>query len=338
MPFILPTTLKLLAILTPDERQQFLPEPLWSELNALYPAAILCDPETLDPAQFARVLKEINPQVVLAAWKAPALPVDLPPGLAYFCYLCGSVKRCVSREHLSAGLVVTNWGSSISRTVAEWALFHAIGGLRGLPHWFRSMHVDGGWKCNDVPTGSLFGRRVGLHGFGAVARALVALLRPFDVKIEVWAPDVDAQVESAWEIKRAPSLEALFSTSEVLFEVAPLNSATEGVVTESLLRLIPPGGLFVNVGRGKVVDEEALIRVAREGQIRVGLDVFSVEPLPPDSPLRSMPNVTLSPHIAGPTLDRRRDAGAHVLRNLRAFRESRDLEGLVTPSVYDLST
>jgi phosphoglycerate dehydrogenase-like enzyme len=109
-------------------------------------------------------------------------------------------------------------------------------------------------------------------------------------------------------------------------------------VTERHLRLIRPGGVFVNVARGAVVDEAALARVAAEGRIQVGVDVFTEEPLPAASPLRGLRNVSLTPHLAGPTTDRRCDAGAFALANLRAYATGRHLQAVVTPEVYDRST
>jgi phosphoglycerate dehydrogenase-like enzyme len=87
-----------------------------------------------------------------------------------------------------------------------------------------------------------------------------------------------------------------------------------------------------------VVDEADLLRVAREGRLQIALDVFEHEPLPADSPLRGLPNVTLLPHLAGPTRDRRRDAGALALKNLRAYLRGEPLEAVVTLEVYDRST
>ena len=87
-----------------------------------------------------------------------------------------------------------------------------------------------------------------------------------------------------------------------------------------------------------MVDESALIRVAREGQLLCGLDVFAHEPLATDHALRGLPNVFLTPHLAGPTSDRYPDATAHALRNLRAFTQGLPLEALVTPEVYDRSS
>jgi phosphoglycerate dehydrogenase-like enzyme len=87
-----------------------------------------------------------------------------------------------------------------------------------------------------------------------------------------------------------------------------------------------------------LVDEQALIRIAREGRLQIALDVFEQEPLAPDSPLRGLPNVTLLPHLGGPTRDRRRDSGALALKNLRAFLKGEPLEAVMSLDVYDRST
>ena len=274
----------------------------------------------------------------MACWKTPPLPATLPPRLRYVCYLCGSVRRLVSRAQLERGLLVTNWGGSISRIVAEWALFHILSCLRRATHWTLAMHNEGGWKNGGTETASLFGRRIGLHGFGQIARELVQLLRPFNVTITSFAPDLTPQIEAMHGISRAPSLEALFAENDIVVELAPLNPDTEGVVQEKHLRLIRPGGVFVNVGRGAVVNEAALLRVAQEGIIMIGLDVYGVEPLPVDSPFRGLRNVTLTPHIAGPTTDRRRDAGGFAVENLAAYATGRPLQAVITPAGYDTST
>jgi Phosphoglycerate dehydrogenase and related dehydrogenases len=328
----------LLAALSPIELRDFLPEPLLGELRSLTRDFQRFDPTAHSPEEFYRTLADANPEVLVAAWKTPLLPARLPPNLRYVCYLCGSVKKLVTREHLERGLLVTNWGGSISRIVAEWALFHTLCGLRRASYWSLAMHLRGAWKDTDTTTASLFGRRVGLHGFGMVAREFVKLLAPFGCTISVHAPDVDDAVAAHWGIRAEPSLETLFSDNDIIVELAPLIPETEGIVTESLLRRIRPGGVFVNLGRGAVVDEAALIAVAREGQVCFGLDVYETEPLPADHPLRGLPNVMLTPHIGGPTTDRRRDAGAFAVKNLRAYAAGEPLEALVTPEVFAVTS
>lgn len=334
----MPRPTSLLAILSPQEIAEFLPEPLWGRVGGLAGRFAQVDPSDLTVAEFHRQLAAANPEVLLTCWKTPPLPYQLPPNLRYVCYLAGSVKKLITREHLAAGLLVSNWGGSISRIVAEWALFHILSSLRRATHWTLIMHREGGWKSGDIETASLFGRRVGLHGFGLVSRELIKLLVPFGCPVAVFAPDVDAAAEARYGIRRAASLDDLFSSNDVIVELAPLIPATTGSVTERHLRLIPPGGVFVNVGRGAVVDEAGLVRVAQEGRIGMGLDVFTVEPLPIDSGLRGLANVTLTPHLAGPTTDRRRDAGEFALENLLAYAEGRPLQATITTRVYDTST
>jgi phosphoglycerate dehydrogenase-like enzyme len=294
----------------------------------------------MSAGDFNRELAAFNPDVVLGCWKTPALPENPPPSLRYVCYISGSVKRLVSRTHLERQLLVTNWGGSISRTVAEAALFHILACLRNASHWAVAMHEPGRavWKNGLTDARSLFCRTVGIHGFGPVARELVGLLKPWSCPITAHAPDLTAELAHAYGVERAASLEALFTANEILVELAPLIPATRHSITESLLRRIRPGGVFVNVGRGGVVDESALLRIAQEGRISVGLDVYEIEPLPGDSGFRALPAVSLTPHIAGPTIDRYPDAGAFAVRNLRAYAEDRPLEAVITPGIYDQSS
>ncbi len=332
------STPSLLAVLTPFEAEHFFPEPLLNELRTLAPDFRQLDPTGMGAAAFAEILAATNPEVLLASWKTPLLPATLPPRLRYVCYLAGSIKTLVAREHLERGLLLTNWGGSISRVVAECALLHTLTCLRRATHWTFAMHQQGAWKNGRTEAASLFERRVGIHGFGPVAREFVRLIRPFNCTVTVFAPDVDSAYEREYGIKRAASLEALFADNDVLVELAPLIPATTGLIDEKLLRLLPPGAAFVNVGRGAVVNEAALITLAREGKIQFGLDVFAQEPLAPDHPLRGLPNVFLTPHFAGPTIDRYPDATAQALRNLRAFAQGLPLEAIITPEVYDRST
>jgi phosphoglycerate dehydrogenase-like enzyme len=325
----------LLAVLTPEEARDFLPEPLMSEVRAFASEFRVFDPTGKSADDFHRELAAANPEILLGCWKTPALPAQLPPRLRYVCYLCGSVKKLVAREHLERGLIVTNWGGSISRIVAEWALFHILSSLRRATHWALAMHREGAWKDSETETASLFGRRVGIHGFGMVARELLRLLAPFDTTVSVFAPDLTPALEEKWNVRAAPSLEALFSENDIVVELAPLTPATVGLITERHLRLIRPGGVFVNIGRGAVVDEAALVRVAREGKILFGLDVFLNEPLLKDHPLRGLPNVSLTPHLGGPTTDRRRDAGSFSVKNLRAYISSEPMQAVVSAEIYD---
>jgi phosphoglycerate dehydrogenase-like enzyme len=326
---------KLAIVITPQEAADFLPGSALAQMRALARESRVLDAGVFSREAYYAELAAFDPDALVTCWSTPPVPAATGR-LRYVCHITGGVRTLVTRAQLERGLILTNWGASISRTVAECALLLILATLRRAGAWIPAMHRDGVWRDNDRPEGvSLFGQRVGLHGFGQVARELIRLLAPFGAEVGVCAPETDPALYAAHGVRRVPTLEELFSSSDVIVEVAPLNPATAGIVTERLLRLMPPGAAFVNVGRGKVVDEDALLRVAREGRIQVGLDVFATEPLPADSGFRGLPNAVLLPHIAGPTLERRRDAGTHALENLRAYAEGRPLKAVITPEVYD---
>jgi len=335
---------RVLAALTQEERADFFPEPLDAELERVCPfLSWVSLPPRMEDQAWKALLDRQAPEILVSAWGAPGLPASISTGgeggLKYFCYLCGSVKKAVARSLIEKGLLVSNWGAVISDTVAECTLLLILSCLRRSTHWALEMHRNGGWKKGrHEDTRSLFERRVGLHGLGAISRALVSLLKPFSVSISAYSPSVPDDIFATLGVERAASLEELFSMSDVLVELAAATPKNHGVVTEDLLRSLPDGAVFVNTGRGVVVEEDALIRVAAEGRLLVGLDVYEKEPLPVDSPLRGMLNVTLIPHLGGPTRDRRQDCGKLAIQNINRYLIGEEPENLVTPEVFDRAT
>jgi phosphoglycerate dehydrogenase-like enzyme len=324
------------------EIADFLPGPMWGELEKLVPGYQRIPLPLAGSKDWEQLWRGSPADILISAWQTPSLnstlqPVDLKP-LRYVCHLAGTIRKLVPRELIEQGLVVTNWGGSISATVAECTLMLTLMALRRASHWAVAMHRDGAWKNGTTVTQSLLGRRVGIHGFGSISQCLVPMLRPFTSQIQAFSPSMPDEVFSSLGVKRLESREELLAQSDVVVELAAATLENYHIVTEKHLRMIPEGGVFVNVGRGCVVDEDALLRVAREGRLQIALDVFEQEPLPTDSPLRGLPNVTLLPHLGGPTRDRRRDAGAFALKNLRAFLRGEPLDAVVTLEVYDRSS
>lgn len=330
---------RVLAALAKPEVNDFLPEPLLGELRGLAREFVVVDTQEVKGPAWEKALAGFDPDLLVACWRTDPLPAVLPPSLRYVCYLGGSVRRLVSRRHLEQGLVVTNWGDAVSRTVAEGALMLVLMCLRRAGEWNTRLHRDRAWVNGTLAdTQSLFGRSVGLHGFGNVARHLVELLRPFRVPVCAYDPYVADATFARLRVTRVDTLGELFAGREVVVELAGLSEETRGSVGRELLEAMPAGATFVNVGRGAIVDEAALHAVALSGRLTFGLDVFHREPLPVDSPLRGLPNVVLLPHIAGPTPDRRVDAGAVALANLRRYVAGEPLESVITPESFDRTT
>lgn len=331
-----------IVALSDAEVADFFPGSMWNELEALLPGYRRVRLPLANPAEWLQLWKESPAQILVSAWQTPPLNGPLHPDhlqkLRYVCYLAGSVRKLVPRDLVGRGVLVTNWGNSIAATVAECTLMLILMALRRASHWAIAMHCEGAWKSSLPVTQSLLGRRVGIHGFGTISQQLAPMLRPFTAAIQTYSPRVPDSILAEHGVRRCDSLEELFSTSDILVELAAATPENRHVVKEEHLRMLPDDGVFVNIGRGCVVDEAALVRVAREGKLQIALDVFEQEPLPADSPFRGLRNVTLLPHLGGPTRDRRRDAGALALENLRAFLNGGQQQAVVTLETYDRST
>jgi phosphoglycerate dehydrogenase-like enzyme len=339
-------THRLLIALGKGEVEDFLPEHLYRQVTELFPDHYFYDTSNEDEAVakgYVKVIREYQPTVILSGWTTPPMPPEtleqIPGSIRYYCHLGGTVRRLFPREFIDKGLLVTNWGSVISESVAECALFLALACLRRGTKWAISMHTEGGWRSGRFNDNySLLEREVGLHGFGVISQSLVEMLRPFRVRISTYSPSVPDTLLNEKGVHRAHSLDELFTRSDVLIELAPNKPENFHMVDERLLRMLRPGSCFVNVGRGAVVDTEALVRVAREGNIQVGLDVYEEEPLPQDSPLRGLTNVNMLPHLGGPTRDQRYKSGEVAVENMRRYKQGEELRFLVTSTVYDRAT
>ena len=328
----------VLVVMTEQEKIEFLPADLEARLRELFPDLIWVE-APLAEDQWQNLLREKQPEILLCAWETPPLPLEAANHLKYLCFLCGSVRKLVPRELVEQGLIVTNWGAVVSNTVAECSLLLILCALRRVGNWSVDMRTNGKWKTGRHPdTLSLFGRRVGLHGLGAISRELVRLLEPFNVELSAYSPSVPDETYQQLNVRRCESLEDLFSTADVLVELAPGKPANHHLVGDELLGLLPEHAVFVNLGRGMVVDEDALVRASQERGLHIALDVYEHEPLPVDSPLRSLNNITLLPHLGGPTPDRRRDCGELALDNLENYLNNRPLNNLIDLGIYDRAT
>jgi phosphoglycerate dehydrogenase-like enzyme len=334
--------IRFLGALSPDERRLFL-----NGMSETLPggAASLWQVNWLsDAGAFERQCRELNPEVLLTAWSVGELPpawLDAPDcALRYVCHITGSVRRLVPRRFIERGGWVTNWGEIPAGPVAEQALLLALAALRNLPAW-RTAGVDLGdtiRRVETLATRTLFRRRVGIHGFGRVARALLPLLRPFDVEIVAYSNGVDAEAIHAAGVRPGDSLEALCRHSEVLFECEALTPATAGSVSERMLSLLADGAVFVNVARGQLVDESALLREASRGRLRVALDVIGGGEAKRNRELFQVAGAVLSPHIAGPTFDQYAQCGEFALENIARYVRGEPLRAVVTLADYDRAT
>jgi phosphoglycerate dehydrogenase-like enzyme len=297
-----------------------------------------------DNGTLAACLRENDADVVLTGWSTGSAlrsALDAPASrVRYVCHLAGSVRHLVSRAFIERGGLVTNWAAIPAGAVAEQAVLLALAALRNLGAWpaAEPYLADTIRRIETLGTRSIFGRRVGLHGFGRVGQALVALLRPFGVAISAYSDGVPESLMREAGVAPCDSLVALFRGSEVLFECEGLTSATTAIVSSTLLAQLPDGAVFVNVARGQIVDETALLREQARGRLRVALDVVATKPVEKTRERFRMAGAVLSPHIAGPTLDQYGRCGDFAVENIVRFVRREPLQAVVTLEEYDRST
>ncbi len=330
---------RLVCALSADERRLFLGDTL-TTVKALSAEVIWRETGTAS----ATALLELEPEIVLTGWSTPPLS-EAEAGakgspLRYVCHLAGSVRHLVPRSFLERGGLVTNWGEIPSGAVAEQALLLALAALRNLSNWSTVIrHRDeAGSHIEQLHTRTLFGRSVGLHGFGRVARALLPLLRPFGVSLHAYSVGVPDTLIRAAGVTPCASVEQLCARSEVLFACEALTPLTVGSISGSALAALPDGAVFVNVGRGGLVDEPALLRETSSGRIRAALDVVVSEPLVPESAFLRVRDTVLSPHIAGPTFDQYPRIGEYAVRNIARYLAGERPESIVSLQEYDRAT
>ncbi|TDE08254.1 NAD(P)-dependent oxidoreductase [Jiangella asiatica] len=216
--------------------------------------------------------------------------------------------EAASRRGIS--VVDTTHGSS--GPVAEFALALAILGLRDTWRYARRLQAGNAvqptarTEPDRLVNNELNACTVGLVGFGNIGWRLVELLRPFGCPVLAYDPFAPRQLAPAMGVSFARSLETVFSACDVVVSLVPLTPATTRLIRGDLLRRMRPGAVFVNVSRGGVVDTDEMVAVATEDRHVFCLDVLEPEPIPVGHPLRALPNVFLTPHLAGATGQSRR--------------------------------
>lgn len=197
-------------------------------------------------------------------------------------------------EILPRGLVFANAASVHETSTAELAVALTLAAQRRLDA-FAVDTAAGRWA--PVFTESLADRRVLLLGYGGVGKAVAARLAPFEVRLTAVASR--ARHEEGMPVHGADELPGLLPDAEIVIVTLPGGAATQRIVDDAFLAALPDGALLVNVGRGTLVDTDALVDHVRRGRIRAALDVTDPEPLPEGHPLWGLPGVLISPHVGG---------------------------------------
>lgn len=244
-----------------------------------------------------------------AAWfdRLPALEIIASFGVGY--------DKIDASAAASRGIVVTNTPGVLDEEVADLAVGLVLATLRRIPQADRFLR-DGRWLAGSFPLSpTLRGRRVGILGLGAIGKAVARRLEAFGVPIAYHGRSRQEGVEFDYY----PTAAALAASSDILIAVVPGGSGTQHLIDATVLEALGPNGVLINIARGSVVDQEALIAALQAGTIGgAGLDVFDDEPNVPDA-LIGMENVVLLPHIGSASHATRAAMGQLVVDNFVAW-------------------
>jgi lactate dehydrogenase-like 2-hydroxyacid dehydrogenase len=222
------------------------------------------------------------------------------------------------------GIVVTNTPDVLTDEVADLTIGLLISTVRRIPAAERHLR-EGKWPSGPFPlTASLRDRKIGIMGLGRIGKAIAKRLEAFSLPISYSGRHRQEGVDYAYV---ADPVE-LATQVDVLISVVPGGAATEKMIGAGVFEALGPNGIFLNVGRGTVVDEAALIEALKSGKIlAAGLDVFADEPNVP-AELMATENAVLLPHVASGTVHTRNAMGQLVVDNLVAWFDGR---GALTP-------
>lgn len=262
--------------------------------------------------EFAARLRPLPDDVEVIVWAmdapAPTNRIDIvvPPYMSSgrgLPRLAGMEVRLVQSQSigydgveqvLPSGLVFANASSVHETSTSELALALTLAAQRQFPGFVRAQD-EGRWA--PVFADSLADRRVLLLGYGGVGKAVAARLAPFEVELTVVAGS--AREEDGVRVHGVAELPALLPHAEIVILTLPGGEGTRHIIDDAALAALPDGALVVNVGRGSLIDTDALVDHAGRGRIRAALDVTEPEPLPADHPLWSLPGVLIAPHVGG---------------------------------------
>jgi phosphoglycerate dehydrogenase-like enzyme len=255
--------------------------------------------------------------------------VSRSPRLRWIHSAAAGVDRVATPVVRDRGLVVTNARGVFSRPIAEYVVMMSLAIARRLPQLLE-LQRERTWQ--PLRGRELSELTIGIIGYGSIGVELAGLLRPFGCRILATRrhPDRGPGDASHVELRGLDHLDEVLRVSDIVVVAAPLTDQTAGLIGADQLALMREDAWLINIARGRLIDELALRRALSSGWIGGAvLDVFSEEPLPPDSPLYDVPHLVITPHTSWAS-DRVAQRTVDLFtENLRAFRAGEPMRNLV---------
>lgn len=281
---------------------------------------------------------------IVTTWDSPSFDDSLEtlaPRLRIIAHCGGEVKSRFARP-LFEKLTITNAAAPMARATAEMGAALLMYCGRNVDFYRSELRKPSNRIYDQVHVAgtseSLVKKTVAMIGFGRIGRALVDLMRGFDLQWLVHDPYADRALAEKYPV-RFLSLNELLSNAHLLVLTAALTEQTRGIMGKTNLAKLPNGAAVINIARGGLIDLKALRQEVKRRRLRCAIDVTDpLEPLPVNDPLRKMPGAIVTPHIAGSGRHVRQEIARVVLDDLEKFFHGKGVENRVTVAMLDRMT
>ena len=282
---------------------------------------------------------------LITTWDSPYLSAATMrrlPSVRIIAHCGGEVKRRFDMP-LFRKLVIVNTPEPMAKPTAELGAAFLMYAARNIDHYrgalrrksnriYREVHLDGG------SAESLLGREVGMIGFGRVGRALVEMMRSFEVRWKVYDPFASRESAAGMPV-RFDSLNGVLRSSSLLMVTAAATEKTRHLLNRERLAMLRDGAALINIARGSIIDLDALTREVKRGRLRCALDVTDPEePLPLGHPLRTLSGSIVTPHIGGGGRETRGRMADAAMDELQRFFDGEPVRHRVTTRMLSRMT
>ncbi|HXU15356.1 MAG TPA: NAD(P)-dependent oxidoreductase [Terriglobales bacterium] len=283
-------------------------------------------------------------EALITTWDSPEFDrglTQLAPKLRMVAHCGGEVKRRFASP-LFTRLTITNAPKPMAQATAELGAAFLTYCARDVDRYREALRKPSSKIYSEAHTlgtdESLYGREVGMIGFGRVGRALVDLMRGFELSWVVYDPYAPRELSRDYPVVFT-KLEPLLRRSHLLVLTAALTDRTRGLLDQKALARLPDGAVVINIARGGLVDLPALTKEVRRRRLRCALDVTDpAEPLPIRHPLRKLPGAILTPHVAGGGRHVRGEIASTVIEDLERFFRGQAVKNRVTAAMLKRMT
>ena len=281
-----------------------------------------------DDGDLARQLADVDAVIVRSGTILTRALIQAAPRLRVIGRAGVGVDNIDLDAATERGVAVLNAPAGNTTSAAELTFALLLSLARRIPAADRSMRA-GEWDRTSFRGMELHGKTLGLVGAGRIGAEVARRARAFGMRIIAYDPYLSDERADTLGLVLAP-LERVVAEADVLSLHVPFTEATENLIDADALGRMKPGAFLINAARGGVVDEDALIDALREGRLGgAALDVFADEPPPPDSPLRGLDGVVLTPHLGAATREAQRNVAQEIAAAVRAALADGDLSKAV---------